>query len=138
MVWSIFFFSEIIFFHVESLLWRVAWSIWRASCREYIDVHSFAIFAPTFNMTQLPLLASFCEISKYRSWLWIGEALVAQYLEHIVTQTPTIFPLHLETPVPEHDQVILRPQHLKTFVLDYDLEILRPERAISKSEVYIT
>ena len=53
-------------------------------------------------------------------------------------QTPMIFPLHLETPVPEHDQVILRPQHLKTFVLDYDLEILRPKRAISKSEVYVT
>ena len=49
-----------------------------------------------------------------------------------------IFPLHLETPVPEHDQVILRPQHLKTFVLDYDLEILRPKRAIPKSEVYVT
>ena len=46
-------------------------------------------------------------------------------------------PLHLETPVPEYDQVILRPQHLKTLVLDYDLEILRPKRAISKSEVYV-
>ena len=83
MVWSIFFFSEIIFFHVESPWWGVAGSIWRASCSEYIDVHSFAIFAPTLNMTHLSLLALFCEISKYQSWLWIGEALVGQYLEHI-------------------------------------------------------
>ena len=67
------------------------------------------------------------------NWRSSGRAIFRAY-----TQTPTIFPLHLETPVPEHDQVILRPQHLKTFVLDYDLEILKPKEAISKSEVYIT
>ena len=68
-------------------------------------------------------------------WRSSGRAIFRAYSN---TQTPTIFPLHLKTPVSDHDQEILRPLHLKTFVPDYDLEILRPKRAISKSEVYIT